>query len=322
MNLSIGPSDLNLPVKCSSATTIKDLVRRALALGYQTIALNTEIHQDEVLANRKNNQENKKLHRKDKVKGGDEKRAAVLDPFPAPITLDLTEADYPDLAAKDRKPVILNRLTLTIKSNDFLIDAKNSENFRKFNILAVNPETNQTLLALLKSSFRFDIITFSPENVKDGVRWSRKQYYECVESNIYFEVMYAPAIRDTTDRRRIISQSHNYHAVGRSKHIFFSSFAKSPIELRAPRDVANLAFIFGLTEHQGKEAVNATCHSVTRAAAGRKMGPFRVRIQKAENANPDNVPQSDSSENENDNENPSNGSSESDSDCAEMEVGN
>lgn len=268
------------------------------------------------MAKRKNNQENKKLHRKDK----NEKRE-VVDCFPAPIILDLTETDYPDLAAKDRKPVILNRLTITVKTNDFLLDVKCSENFRKFNILAVNPETSQTLLALMKSSFRFDIITFSPHNVKDGVRWSRKQYYECVENNIYFEVMYAPAIRDSTDRRRIISQSHNYHAVGRSKHIFFSSFAKSAIELRAPRDVANLAFIFGLSEHQGKDAVNATCHAVTRAAAGRKMGPFRVRIEKTENANPNNVPRSDSSDNEND-ENSSDDSSEneSDSDGGEMVV--
>merc|ERR1712096_526620 len=83
-----------------------------------------------------------------------------------------------------------------------------------------------------------------------------------------------------SDRRRIISQSHNYHAVGRSKNIFFSSRAKSPMELRAPKDVANLAFIFGLTEQQGKDAVNATCHAVSRAAAGRKMGPFRVRSKR------------------------------------------
>jgi len=299
MYLSIGPSDLNIPVSCSPTTTVKDLVRRALALGYQTIALNTEIHQDEVLANRKKYHENKKLNKKGKGgQQGDDKKAAVLDCFPAPITLELSEADYPDLAAKQRKPVILNRLTVTVKSNDFMIDVKNSENFRKFNILAIIPESNQTLLALLKSSFRFDIITFTPENTRDGVRWNRKQYFECVESNIYFEIMYSPAIRDSSDRRRIISQSHNYHAVGRSKNIFFSSRAKSPMELRAPKDVANLAFIFGLTEQQGKDAVNATCHAVSRAAAGRKMGPFRVRIQKAQDAGKDFAPCSDSEDDE------------------------
>jgi len=147
-------------------------------------------------------------------KQGNEKPVAVLDCFPAPIALELTEADYPDLAAKQRKPVILNRITITVKSNDFMIDVKNSENFRKYNILAVIPENNQTLLALLKSSFRFDIIAFTPENTRDGVRWNRKQYFECVENNIYFEIMYSPAIRDSTDRRRIISQSHNYHRGG------------------------------------------------------------------------------------------------------------
>jgi len=116
--------------------------------------------------------------------------------------------------------------------------------------------------------------------------------------------------------------------VGRSKNIFFSSHAKTPIELRAPKDVANLAFIFGLTEQQGKDAINANCHAVSRAAAGRKMGPFRVRIQKLENVNPDFVPCSDSSDDESkkipeksekdDSEESSD--NESDSDSRDMEV--
>jgi ribonuclease P/MRP protein subunit RPP1 len=52
------------------------------------------------------------------------------------------------------------------------------------------------------------------------------------------------------------------------------------MELRSPADVANLAFIFGLNEQQGKEAVRGHCLRVYRTAVGRKMGPYRVRIEK------------------------------------------
>lgn len=57
-------------------------------------------------------------------------------------------------------------------------------------------------------------------------------YGECVEKHLYFEISYAPCIRDCTARRRIIALAHNYHSVGKSKHIIISSSAETAIELR------------------------------------------------------------------------------------------
>merc|ERR1711874_720193 len=85
---------------------------------------------------------------------------------------------------------------------------------------------------------------------------------------------------------------------GGRKMFFFSSGAESPIELRSPTDVANLAFVFGLTEEQGKNAVNAACHKISRVAVGRKMGPFRVRIEKVENVDASLVPEESEEEEE------------------------
>ena len=60
----------------------------------------------------------------------------------------------------------------------------------------------------------YDILQFCLKDVK----WSRKLYNECVrDKNMFFEIPYSPCIRDSTARRRIIAQSHNYHAVGKSK---------------------------------------------------------------------------------------------------------
>ena len=83
------------------------------------------------------------------------------------------------------------------------------------------------------------MIAFDPENNLSGdvanatadiVRWTRKLYNECVEKNMYFELPYAPAIRDSTVRRRIIRQSHIYHAVGKSKNVIISSDAKHVLD--------------------------------------------------------------------------------------------
>lgn len=105
---------------------------------------------------------------------------------------------------------------------------------------------------------------------------------EMVRSDYYFEIPYAPCIRDTTLRRRIIAQAHTYHAVGKSKSIFISSDASNALEIRGPHDVAYLGFIFGLNEQQGKDAVKQNPTLVVQNAAGRKLGPYRALVQNAE----------------------------------------
>jgi ribonuclease P/MRP protein subunit RPP1 len=204
-----------------------------------------------------------------------------LSEFPLPTRLEFSEAELaPHLRVKGFKPNILTRLTIVITNNDFLIHFNKSEVVQQYDLLAVVPRTTQTVLSLLKSSFRWDILSLSPELIVGGVRWSRKLYLECVDKNVHFELVYGPCILNTEDRRRIISLAHMYHAVGRSKNIFFASGAMSPVELRSPDDVANLAFVFGMNENQGKEAVRAKCLAIFRAAIGRKMGPYRVRVEK------------------------------------------
>ena len=76
----------------------------------------------------------------------------------------------------------------------------------------------------------------------------------------------------------MISQAHTFHDVGRSRAILLSSAARAPLELRAPTDVGNLGFLLGLKQAAGVAAVQAAGAKVERAAMGRKMGPFRVRL--------------------------------------------
>ena len=204
-----------------------------------------------------------------------------LPDFPPPPSVELSPEDYPDLTSRGLSPTILTRLTISITSNDFLLHYNKSAVAKQYDLLAINIQTAPCLLALLKSGFRWDILTFSPG--KDGIfgmKWSRKLYYECVDKNIYFELSYSGLIREREERRRIISQAHNYHSVGKSRNIILTSGARTPMELRASTDVSNLAFILGLTANQGVDSVGVTAWKCHKAAVGRRMGPFQVRVEK------------------------------------------
>jgi hypothetical protein len=59
-----------------------------------------------------------------------------------------------DLATRGKSPVILSRLTIIFKDNDFLPLFNNSQNAKKFDIVAIVPESAVALQNLLKSAFR------------------------------------------------------------------------------------------------------------------------------------------------------------------------
>ena len=195
----------------------------------------------------------------------------------------MTPDDYPDLAARGLKPTILTRLTISITSNEFLLHYNKSATAKQYDLLAIDIPNAACLLSLLKSGYRWDILSFPPYSDElPGFKWTRKLYYECVDKNVYFEIPYSPMIRGSEERRRVISQSHVYHSVGKCRNIFLTSSAMTPMELRTPGDVANLAFILGMSENQGKDAVSAKCWQLHKAAVGRRMGPFQVRVEKLE----------------------------------------
>lgn len=218
------------------------------------------------------------ITRKDKSKK--EPAGDILLDFPPPTLLSIGPCDYPALAEQGLKPTILNRLTINMVNNDFMIAYNKSTVAKQYDILAINCSTSPGLTALLKSSFRFDILSFSPDQVISGIKWTRKLYYECVERHVHFELSYGPMIRSSVDRRRVISHSHTYHAVGKSRAILITSEARNPLELRAPADVANLGFLLGLKQAQGVTAVERAGQAVHKAGLGRRMGPFRVRVEK------------------------------------------
>ncbi|XP_053927583.1 ribonuclease P protein subunit p30 isoform X2 [Cuculus canorus] len=93
-----------------------------------------------------------------------------------------------------------------------------------------------------------------------------------IDRGIYFELLYTPAIKDSTMRRYTISNAISLMQICKGKNIVISSAAERPLELRGPYDVANLGLLFGLSEGEAKAAVSTNCratvlHGETRKSA-------------------------------------------------------
>ncbi|KAM8717065.1 hypothetical protein ACLKA7_003864 [Drosophila subpalustris] len=184
--------------------------------------------------------------------------------FPEPHSIEHLRKEFED------KLRILHRITILYVDVNVSHAMSVSMNLRRFNLIAGQPKTDAALTHCC-TSFSGDIITF------DSVAGSRllvnrKAYQIAVRRGMFFEIKYAPAIADSSNRKDMIKVAQNYCTKGKSKNIIFSSGAIHEFQLRGPYDVANLAFIFGLSEDQGKNAIDRFCRQLFLRAESRRLG--------------------------------------------------
>lgn len=221
-------------------------------LGFNTIAINTHVEEPV--------DEPKKKKKKGETR---DKR----DYVPSPV-------EIPKYVSS--KLNILQRVTLEFSDSSVAHKVNQSENLKKYDIIAVIPKTLQAFQYAC-GAMDVEIITFEPES-KMPFKISRKLYSQAVERGIFFELMYSPAIRDSTSRKNIISTAHNYHAVGKSRNIIVTSGAENHMQVRDVHDVINLGFIFGLNSNESLEVVRNNARRVILKAEGRKSGKHYMLI--------------------------------------------
>ncbi|KAK4880336.1 hypothetical protein RN001_008482 [Aquatica leii] len=246
MDIVKGYFDYNISDKCVISGKFENVVKNLYELGYRTIAINQTIEE----ANLDESTESKKKKKIDKV-----------ELVPAPLEFKFEEC-------KDLK--VLNRLTIAFSNQDIITRIIKSSNYKKYHIIAAQPE-NQQAFQYVCSTMEVDIFSFDP-NRKCNYKMQRKLYYQLVEKDVYFELMYAPAIEDSTKRKNIIATAHAYHSFGKSKNIIISSATTNDFLTRSPYDVINLGLIFGLSEGQAKDALFTNGRKLYIRAIGRRLG--------------------------------------------------
>jgi ribonuclease P/MRP protein subunit RPP1 len=61
-----------------------------------------------------------------------------------------------------------------------------------------------------------------------------------ITRGMYFEIRYAPAIRDQNSRKNLIANAMALVKVTKGKNLILTSEAAAALEIRAPHDIVNL----------------------------------------------------------------------------------
>ncbi|XP_030383777.1 ribonuclease P protein subunit p30 [Scaptodrosophila lebanonensis] len=232
--------DFSIPYN-KNATVIRAILNELVELGYKTIAIEQSFDHS----------------KKDAVKRGSEM-------FPEPYNIENLRNEFKD------KLKILQRLNILYVDANVSHAMSVSLNLRKFNLIAGQPKTDAALTHCC-TTFNGDIITFDPV-AGSKLLVNRKSLQVAVRRGMFFEIKYAPAIADSNNRKDMIKVAQNYCTKGKSKNIIFSSGALHEFQLRGPYDVANLAYIFGLSADQGKNAIDRFCRQLFLRAESRRLG--------------------------------------------------
>lgn len=224
-------------------------------LGYNTIALNTYVEEPE---------EGPKPKKK---KGGNKEKN---DYIPPPI-------EIPKEIKDSTKLNILQRVTVEFSESGVSHKMNQSDNIKKYDIIAVVPKT-QAAFQYASGNMDIDVISFEKEG-RLPFKVIRKLYRQAVERGIFFEIMYSPAIRDSTARKNIITNAHTYFTVGKSKNLIITSAAESDFHLRTVCDVISMGFLFGLSSNQSLEAVRNNCRRLILKAEGRRQGKHFMLVE-------------------------------------------
>jgi len=235
--------DLSI-VRQSDARKTEKMIRKAVELGYETIAISSICELTTA-----------------KSKKGKQK-SSCLPPF------NWNELPgIQSLMASHRKVKLLSRLTVLIHDQSQLHQLL-SDSFTAYDILAVRP-TTEKLFQQCCGTLDVDVISL---DVTSRLPFYLKhpQVGQAIERGIHFEIVYSPAIRNTMQRKYVISNALEIVRTSKGRNLILSSEAESAIDLRGPYDVSNLGLLFGLKQEQCKAAVSKNVRAVLYHAEGRK----------------------------------------------------
>ncbi|XP_022175188.1 ribonuclease P protein subunit p30-like isoform X2 [Myzus persicae] len=196
-----------------------DIINTFIEYGYALIAVNTTVNCSLLGVGNSNRKKRKIVEC-----NGENKEENDWVPIPKLINCD------------DFKLNIVNRLTVQVSNIGQLQRIFNSQNFKSYNILAVEPLNDQVFQDIVTSA-SVDIIDIFICNIKTSM--TPKQYLIAIEKNIYFEVTYSPMLVNYIARQDTLSLAHLFHMKGNSKNVIVSSGAVNKLDILNPHDVMN-----------------------------------------------------------------------------------
>uniref|UniRef100_A0A914WX37 Ribonuclease P protein subunit p30 n=1 Tax=Plectus sambesii TaxID=2011161 RepID=A0A914WX37_9BILA len=264
-------ADLNIMHNSNAATTLA-LVKRAIRLGYDTVAINIDVGDlNDVTADEDDPSE---PPRKKKKKGGSKVKS-----IPEPFKVDVSKLDLSELEAAGKQFRQYSRLTVALSETGAVHTLMHDATAKKYDIIAARPANEQLLTTLANKGEIVDLISF------DGTEkcfWLNrgKIVQLAVEKGMGMEISYAPALSDSSARRQVFANARQLLAATRGgRGVVLTSKADAILDLRAPYDAANLVTLFGGTPDLGRKLVSANAKRVLLRADAKKTIRGAIRVQ-------------------------------------------
>ncbi|VDN19604.1 unnamed protein product [Gongylonema pulchrum] len=142
---------------------------------------------------------------------------------------------------------------------------------QNYDIVAVRPADEQILQTFSRKGEFVDIITY--EQASTSVSWlfKSKIIMQCINEGLTFEVTYADALKDSSQRREVLSNARQLMLSTRGgRGVVIASGAEAMIDIRAPYDAANIAVLFGIRPENARRLVSGNARKALLRAESRK----------------------------------------------------
>ncbi|NWI55354.1 RPP30 protein, partial [Calyptomena viridis] len=173
----------------------------------------------------------------------------------------------PIVQGTSKRIKVLTRLTLVVSDPSHCnLLRSTSANIRLYDIIAVFPKTEK-LFHIACTTLDVDLVCINVTE-KLPFYFRRPPVNMAIDRGIYFELLYTPAIKDSTMRRYTISNAISLMQICKGK---VSSQSENKI-INSVQILLELGLLFGLSESEAKAAVSTNCratmlHGETRKTA-------------------------------------------------------
>jgi len=230
--------DLNVTWSSRWSQAIVDI---ALRLGYAGVAFNETVRDKQVLELKRH-------------------QSTILPcrlPLPSQACGPLRGNMAAALGVDDGDGVFLQlrRLTVVI-ANEAQLNAANQAIATlkpHYHLIAMRPITEEAFQLVCQCG-QADILSL-PLGEKRSFPWKQASLKEYLNRGGFFEIEFAPALRDGGKRRVLIENVGAVLLATHGRNVFVSSSAADPMEMRSPHDLANFAAVLGLRGQQARQSL-------------------------------------------------------------------
>jgi len=177
------------------------------------------------------------------------------------------------------------RLTVTYDDPRELqeILAKYADAIGKYDVLALEPRGERAFASACANKHADVVSVRASERL--SYKFTNAAMASARENEIFFELCYADALRDSQSRRNFFANASALARATRGgrERVVLSSGATKPLEIRSMYDVVNLATFFGMTEGNARAAMTDNVERMLALSERRRNVDFSAStVERAE----------------------------------------